>query len=55
MPYRSDLLKSLSKGEELVEEDCMANIRQFLLNFSATVDAIYEMYTAMNAELDYTV
>ncbi len=24
-------------------------------NFTATIDAIYEMYTKMNAELDYTV
>ncbi|KAF4082386.1 hypothetical protein AMELA_G00150880 [Ameiurus melas] len=54
-PYKSDFLKSLSKGQAVVEEDCLANIRQFLVNFSTTVDAIYDMYTAMNAELDYTV
>lgn len=54
-PYRSDFLKALSKGQEVAEEDCLANIRQFLVNFTATVDAVYEMYTVMNAELDYTV
>ncbi|XP_017566252.1 glycolipid transfer protein [Pygocentrus nattereri] len=54
-PYRSDFLKALSKGQEVTEEDCLANIRQFLVNFTATVDAIYAMYTVMNAELDYSV
>ncbi|KAF7701002.1 glycolipid transfer protein-like [Silurus meridionalis] len=54
-PYRSDFLKGLSKGQVVTEEDCLADIRQFLVNFSATVDAIYEMYTVMNAELDYMV
>ena len=46
---------ALSKGEEVKEEDCLANVRQFLVNYTATVDAIYEMYTNLNAELDYTV
>ncbi|XP_003965548.2 glycolipid transfer protein-like [Takifugu rubripes] len=54
-PYRSNFLKALSKGEEAKEEDCLANVRQFLVNYTATVDAIYEMYTSLNAELDYTV
>ncbi|XP_038152732.1 glycolipid transfer protein-like [Cyprinodon tularosa] len=54
-PYRSDFLKALSKGEEVKEEDCMANLRTFLVNYTATIDAIYEMYTNLNAELDYTV
>lgn len=54
-PYRSNFLKALSKGEEVKEEDCLANVRQFLVNYTATVDAIYEMYTDLNAELDYTV
>uniref|UniRef100_UPI0037E8B5AD glycolipid transfer protein-like n=1 Tax=Semicossyphus pulcher TaxID=241346 RepID=UPI0037E8B5AD len=54
-PYRSNFLKALSKGEEVKEEDCLANVRQFLVNYTPTVDAIYEMYTNMNAELDYTV
>ncbi|KAM3600600.1 uncharacterized protein V6R79_025704 [Siganus canaliculatus] len=54
-PYRSNFLKALSKGEEVKEEDCLANVRQFLVNYTSTVDAIYEMYTNLNAELDYTV
>ncbi|XP_020485449.1 glycolipid transfer protein [Labrus bergylta] len=54
-PYRSNFLKSLSKGEEVKEDVCLANVRQFLVNYTITVDAIYEMYTDMNAELDYTV
>ncbi|XP_040914759.1 glycolipid transfer protein-like [Toxotes jaculatrix] len=54
-PYRSNFLKALSKGEEVKDEDCLANVRQFLVNYTATVDAIYEMYTNLNAELDYTV
>ncbi|XP_062398797.1 glycolipid transfer protein [Sardina pilchardus] len=54
-PYKSDFLKALSKGREVKEDDCLEKVRQFLVNFSATVDAIYEMYSKMNAELDYTV
>ncbi|XP_038588934.1 glycolipid transfer protein-like [Micropterus salmoides] len=54
-PYRSNFLKALSKGEEVEEEDCLANVRQFLVNYTSTVNAIYEMYTNLNAELDYTV
>ncbi|KAK2888297.1 hypothetical protein Q8A73_019745 [Channa argus] len=54
-PYRSNFLKALSKGEDVNDEDCLANVRQFLVNYTATVDAIYEMYTNLNAELDYTV
>lgn len=54
-PYRSNFLKALSKGEEVKEEDCLANVRQFLDNYTATVDAIYQMYTSLNAELDYCV
>ncbi|KAK6322097.1 glycolipid transfer protein [Coregonus clupeaformis] len=54
-PYKSDFIKALSKGQEVTEEDCMANVRQFLVNYTATVDAIYEMYTMLNAELDYSV
>lgn len=54
-PYKSDFLKALSKGEEVKDEECWANVRLFLVNFTATVDAIYEMYTALDAELDYMV
>ncbi|XP_017564795.1 glycolipid transfer protein [Pygocentrus nattereri] len=52
-PYKSDFLKALSKGREVKEEDCLDKVRQFLVNYTATIDAIYEMYTKMNAELDY--
>lgn len=54
-PYRSNFLQALSRGEEVKEEECLANMRQFLVNYSPTVDAIYEMYSRLNAELDYTV
>ncbi|XP_060928453.1 glycolipid transfer protein-like [Limanda limanda] len=54
-PYKSNFLKALSKGEEVKEEDCLANVHHFLVNYTATIDAIYEMYTNLNAELDYTV
>ncbi|KAG9339568.1 hypothetical protein AGOR_G00055720 [Albula goreensis] len=54
-PYRSDFLKALAKGREVKEEDCLEKVRQFLVNFTVTVDAIYEMYTKMNAELEYKV
>uniref|UniRef100_A0A674EDG6 Glycolipid transfer protein n=1 Tax=Salmo trutta TaxID=8032 RepID=A0A674EDG6_SALTR len=33
-------LLALSKGQEVTEEDCMASVRQFLINFTATVDAL---------------
>ncbi|XP_019742639.1 glycolipid transfer protein-like [Hippocampus comes] len=54
-PYRSNFLKALSKGEDVKEEECLENLRHFLVNFAATVDAIYDMYARLNAELDYTV
>ncbi|CAL8280767.1 unnamed protein product [Boreogadus saida] len=54
-PYKSDFLKAVSKGEVIQEEACLVNLRQFLVNYTATVDAIYDMYTALNAELDYSV
>lgn len=54
-PYRSNFFKALSKGEDVSEDDCLAKVRQFLENYTPTVDAIYEMYTSLNAELDYTV
>ncbi|CAL8276785.1 unnamed protein product [Merluccius merluccius] len=54
-PYKSDFLKALSKGEVTQEDECLANLRQFLVNYTATVDAIYNMYTVLNAELDYSV
>ncbi|XP_062874002.1 glycolipid transfer protein [Trichomycterus rosablanca] len=52
-PYRSDFLKALSKGREVREEDCLDKVRQFLINFTPTIDVIYEIYSKMNAELDY--
>lgn len=54
-PYKSDFLRALSKGRDVKEEECMEKIRKFLINFTATVNAIYEMYNKMNADLDYTV
>ncbi|KAL2087712.1 hypothetical protein ACEWY4_016540 [Coilia grayii] len=54
-PYRSDFLKAISKGQEMTEEDCLAQVRQFLVNYTTTIDAIFEMFFSMNAELDYTV
>ncbi|KAJ8286083.1 hypothetical protein GJAV_G00034350 [Gymnothorax javanicus] len=54
-PYRSDFLKALSKGREIKEEDCLEKVRQFLVNYTVTIDAIYELYSKLNAELDYTV
>uniref|UniRef100_A0A8C1QG58 Glycolipid transfer protein b n=1 Tax=Cyprinus carpio TaxID=7962 RepID=A0A8C1QG58_CYPCA len=48
-PCRSDILKAISKDREVAEEDFLAKIHQFLINFTATVDAIYEMYSIMNA------
>ncbi|XP_061555208.1 glycolipid transfer protein-like [Phyllopteryx taeniolatus] len=54
-PYRSNFLKALSKGEDVKEEECLENVRHFLVNYAATVDAIHEMYARLDAELDYTV
>ncbi|KAA0716738.1 Glycolipid transfer protein [Triplophysa tibetana] len=54
-PYKSDFIKALSKGREVKDEECLDKVRLFLVNFTATIDAIYEMYTKLNAELDYTV
>lgn len=54
-PYKSDFLKALSKGQNVTEEECLEKIRLFLVNYTATIDVIYEMYTKMNAELSYKV
>ncbi|KAG8012046.1 Glycolipid transfer protein [Nibea albiflora] len=54
-PYKTDFLKAVSKGRDVKEEECLEKIRKFLINFTATVDAIYEIYTKMNADLEYTM
>ena len=54
-PYKTDFMKALSKGRDVKEEECLEKIKKFLVNFTATVDAIYDIYTKLNAELDYTV
>lgn len=54
-PYKSDFLKALSKGQNVTEEECLEKIRLFLVNYTATIDVIYEMYTKMNADLNYKV
>ncbi|XP_076007159.1 glycolipid transfer protein [Genypterus blacodes] len=53
--YKSDFLKALSRGRDVKEEECLEKIRKFLVNFSANIDAIYAMYTKMNAELNNSV
>uniref|UniRef100_A0A8C5P6J4 Glycolipid transfer protein n=1 Tax=Leptobrachium leishanense TaxID=445787 RepID=A0A8C5P6J4_9ANUR len=52
-PYKSDFLKALSKGHNVKEEECVEKIRQFLVNYTPTIECIYIMYNKMNAELDY--
>nr|KAF6311775.1 glycolipid transfer protein [Pipistrellus kuhlii] len=54
-PYKSDFLKALSKGQNVTEEECLEKVRLFLVNYTATIDVIYEMYTKMNADLNYKV
>uniref|UniRef100_A0A3P9ITA7 Glycolipid transfer protein a n=1 Tax=Oryzias latipes TaxID=8090 RepID=A0A3P9ITA7_ORYLA len=54
-PYKSDFLKALSKGRDVKEEECLEKIRKFLVNFSANIDAVYDIYSRMNADLDYKV
>uniref|UniRef100_A0ACB8G0E8 Uncharacterized protein n=1 Tax=Sphaerodactylus townsendi TaxID=933632 RepID=A0ACB8G0E8_9SAUR len=53
LPYKSDLLKALEKGREVKEEETLEKIHQFLTKVTPILDAIYEMYTKMNAELNY--
>uniref|UniRef100_H2NDZ3 Glycolipid transfer protein domain-containing protein n=1 Tax=Pongo abelii TaxID=9601 RepID=H2NDZ3_PONAB len=52
---KSDFLKALSKGQNVTEEECLEKIPLFLVNYTATIDVIYETYTQMNAELNYKV
>ncbi|CAJ0928988.1 unnamed protein product [Ranitomeya imitator] len=52
-PYKDDFLKALSKGQNVKEEECIEKIRQFLVNYTTTIEAIYIMYNKMGAELDY--
>lgn len=53
LPYKSDLLKALEKGKDVKEEETLEKIHQFLTKVTPILDAIYEMYTKMNAELNY--
>ncbi|KFV98563.1 Glycolipid transfer protein, partial [Fulmarus glacialis] len=53
IPYKSDLLKALEKGKEVKEEESIEKIHQFLSRVTPILDAIYEMYAKMNAELSY--
>ncbi|KAH0625665.1 hypothetical protein JD844_015259 [Phrynosoma platyrhinos] len=53
LPYKSDLLKALEKGKEVKEEETLEKIHQFLTKATPILDAIYEMYNKMNAELNY--
>ncbi|NWI40205.1 GLTP protein, partial [Picathartes gymnocephalus] len=53
LPYKSDLLKALEKGKEVKEEESIEKIHQFVTRVAPILDAIYEMYTKMNAELSY--
>uniref|UniRef100_A0A8D2LWS6 Glycolipid transfer protein n=1 Tax=Varanus komodoensis TaxID=61221 RepID=A0A8D2LWS6_VARKO len=53
LPYKSDLLKALEKGKEVKEEETLEKIHQFLQKATPVLDAIFEMYTKMNAELNY--
>ncbi|XP_015268732.1 PREDICTED: glycolipid transfer protein, partial [Gekko japonicus] len=53
LPYKSDLLKALEMGKEVKEEETLEKIHQFLTRVTPILDAIYEMYTKMNAELNY--
>ncbi|XP_061761004.1 glycolipid transfer protein [Nerophis ophidion] len=54
-PYKSDFIQALSNGRHVKEEECLEKVKKFLINFSATVDVIYELYNKMNADLDCRV
>ncbi|XP_036153296.1 glycolipid transfer protein-like [Myotis myotis] len=54
-PYKCDFPKPLAKGQNVTEEECMEKVRLVLVNYVATTDVIYEMYTKMSAELNYKV
>uniref|UniRef100_A0A8C9Q5L8 Glycolipid transfer protein domain-containing protein n=1 Tax=Spermophilus dauricus TaxID=99837 RepID=A0A8C9Q5L8_SPEDA len=43
------------QGAECDRGEGLEKIRLFLVNYTATIDVIYEMYTKMNAELNYKV
>ncbi|KFV13857.1 Glycolipid transfer protein, partial [Pterocles gutturalis] len=47
------LSPALEKGKEVKEEESIEKIHQFLSRVTPILDAIYEMYTKMNAELSY--
>lgn len=46
-------MKALEKGKEVNEEETLEKIHQFLTKATPVLDAIYDMYTKMNAELNY--
>ncbi|EPQ04841.1 Glycolipid transfer protein [Myotis brandtii] len=53
--YTSDSLKVLSKGQNVMEEECLEKVCLILVNYMASIDVIFEMYTKMNTELNYKV
>ncbi|EPQ09999.1 Glycolipid transfer protein, partial [Myotis brandtii] len=53
--YKSDFPKALSKGQNVTEEECLEKVHLFLVNYTASINIIYKMYTKMNAKLNYKV
>ena len=49
-PYRSDFLKSLADHERVNEKETMKRATEFVVNYKATVDAIYELYDREGVE-----
>lgn len=40
----SDFLKTLCKGQNMTEEDCLEKVCLFLVNYTATIEVICEIY-----------
>jgi len=52
-PYRSDFMKTLAKEEGLTEEETSKSAGDFLVNFKATVELVYELFEKTGAENDH--
>ncbi|XP_002127530.2 glycolipid transfer protein [Ciona intestinalis] len=54
-PYRSDFLKKFSEGEGLSVDEVLVRLEEYIVNFRANVDVIYDLFETTGAEKTHKV
>lgn len=49
-PYRSTFIKTLAEEEGVPEDEVIEKVREFIVNFKANVDVIYDLYEKTGVE-----